>query len=997
VISRIHSAVAFILLLGVLPSQGQVNPSILKPIQPTEAELAQRRTPAAQAVARAREAIVNVFVWVEKSKASFKIERPSSGVIVDPSGLVVTNWDLVRETVAKDGSKVENHSLKLRLRGGKEFKAELLSKHLPSGLALLKFDPGDEQLTWVELADSKRVVTGEPTTVLSYPEGKDTIVFGGVAVRACGGTTVGGQKLDADEILLTDAAIRRENHGGALLDANGRLLGICNASHVGRDVREPTLEDLRKPSFGFALPAETIRKAFRGRFQKDKVQNPTLLAAPKANAEEDARRLAGAAAAVAKVADSIVSVFGGEGKRPAIGDMDPYATRRRNKLGSGVIIDTTGLVLTNAHLVAGENEVHVTLRSGRRVRAEVLDTRRSTNVALLKMKLPAGSKVKPIQLGDSGKVLPGETVIGVGCPYSPGALTVSAGILSASRSRRHVTLGKQKETGLWLQADPNLGDHNGGGALIDLTGRLVGIVDGGRTDKLELAAARVKMTKEAQKLQSNLSFVPGINRIRKQFRDMLDEHAGNNDSVAAPAAMTKKDNALRSTPEAEVVTKTAGCLVNVYVSWTSKQADVEDNPFAQSKPVVRTRGLGSGVIISRDGLALTNWHVVDSATEPTGAPRADHVVHVKRRDGRQFEVQVLSISREDDLALLQLKLGAGETVDAVELGDSDALQEGETVIAIGNPHGQQNTATMGVVTAKNQSINIKRRWAKFEGLIRTDTAINPGNSGGALLDINGKLVGINSAGSGGRAVSSYAIPVNYAREKLLGVLLTPKKLRSVYTGMAFGDKDGHPLVMTAQRYGPARNAEIRAGDELLELDGQPLTWSVGLTMTLLKKNADQPLSFKVRQDGKERRVKVKPWPAPTWAVFQQSGMQCSVLPFQENPDIVRGACIAVHRKFTGNPKGEPPRISDSLVKVAGLHPSIAEESNVQVGDLLVAIELKDRGGAGVTDTLNRFRTVKDLQGCFHQYGGYDGRKFKCWVYRDGEVKIVEVTAKRLLY
>ena len=143
------------------------------------------------------------------------------------------------------------------------------------------------------------------------------------------------------------------------------------------------------------------------------------------------------------------------------------------------------------------------------------------------------------------------------------------------------------------------------------------------------AAPGGKRNKETKKLQTNLSFVPGINRIRRQFRQMFDEHAGTNQSVAAPAAATAKERALRTSPVTEAVAKNAGCLVNVYVSWSSKKADVESNPFAQAKPRIRTMGLGSGVIISPDGLAVTNWHVVDHATEPTGEMRQDHAVHVR--------------------------------------------------------------------------------------------------------------------------------------------------------------------------------------------------------------------------------------------------------------------------------------------------------------------------------------------------------------------------------
>ena len=192
-------------------------------------------------------------------------------------------------------------------------------------------------------------------------------------------------------------------------------------------------------------------------------------------------------------------------------------------------------------------------------------------------------------------------------------------------------------------------------------------------------------------------------------------------------------------------------MLNIYVDKSAAPANDEtENPFAPAKPTaMQGESLGSGVVIDASGLAISNWRVVDSATEPDGSMRSDHAVRARSFDGKTYEVQVLAISREDDLSLLQLQLAPGQSAVPVVLGDSEALQPGDGVLAIGNPLGLANTVTAGICTAKNQGIRVKGRWAKLENLIETDAAINGGNSGGALLDLRGRLVGINSAGSSG--------------------------------------------------------------------------------------------------------------------------------------------------------------------------------------------------------------------------------------------------------
>src|SRR5690606_22658412 len=153
-------------------------------------------------------------------------------------------------------------------------------------------------------------------------------------------------------------------------------------------------------------------------------------------------------------------------------------------------------------------------------------------------------------------------------------------------------------------------------------------------------------------------------------------------------------------------------------------------PASRAQP----RGLGSGVVIDESGLALTNWHVVDEATEPDGSAVPGWIVRAYLRDGRSYVADVLSISREEDLALIRLRLPPEERLTAIELGSSAHLSVGDLAVAIGNPHGRADTVTAGVITAKNQAIRVKGRRRKLKHLLETDAAINAGNSGGALLD-----------------------------------------------------------------------------------------------------------------------------------------------------------------------------------------------------------------------------------------------------------------------
>jgi Do/DeqQ family serine protease len=240
------------------------------------------------------------------------------------------------------------------------------------------------------------------------------------------------------------------------------------------------------------------------------------------------------------------------------------------------------------------------------------------------------------------------------------------------------------------------------------------------------------------------------------------------------------------------------------------------------------KGLGSGVIVSPEGYILTNNHVIEGAAE----------IQVTLSDSRRAIAKVIGTDPDTDLAILRISL---ERLPVITLGNSDTAQVGDRVLAIGNPFGVGQTVTSGIVSAlgRNQlGINT------FENFIQTDAAINPGNSGGALVDVNGNLIGINTAiysRSGGNMGIGFAIPVSTARQVLEGIVRNGQVVRG-WVGIepmeltaelaeTFGLKQTEGVIVTAVlQNGPAANAGLRPGDLLLKVAGQPVK-NVGELLT----------------------------------------------------------------------------------------------------------------------------------------------------------------------
>jgi S1-C subfamily serine protease len=277
-------------------------------------------------------------------------------------------------------------------------------------------------------------------------------------------------------------------------------------------------------------------------------------------------------------------------------------------------------------------------------------------------------------------------------------------------------------------------------------------------------------------------------------------------------------------------------------------------PGAQAPPRQRTeRGLGSGVLYDPSGLLLTNAHVVEGSTR----------VSVGLSDGRRVEGKVVGLDRLTDLAVV--RLAAAGPWPVAPLGNSEALQVGDWVIAVGNPFGLDQTVTLGIVSSLNRNAAKLGITDKRLELIQTDAAINPGNSGGPLLDADGAVVGINTlVRSGPGAGLGFAIPINRARSiaeqlvsrgvvshAMIGVGLDP--LRDASGGTAPG-----ALVRSVIPSGPAAQAGLGPGDVITAVDGAPVPGPAQLTQIVERNGVGRPMLVRLLRQGQVLEVSVTP-------------------------------------------------------------------------------------------------------------------------------------------
>jgi len=334
--------------------------------------------------------------------------------------------------------------------------------------------------------------------------------------------------------------------------------------------------------------------------------------------------------------------------------------------------------------------------------------------------------------------------------------------------------------------------------------------------------------------------------------------------VCAPAIAHDTNN--RRTPIVTAVEKVGPAVVNIFTEEAPRQTE---NPFRgfmgdhlfekyfeefyQQRESDR-RSLGSGVIIDPKGYILTNEHVVAKAVR----------VKVTLIDNREFEGKVVGADIKSDLAVI--KIDPDRPLPYVEMGRSNDLMIGETVVAIGNPFGLKHTVTTGIISAVNRTIRASERQV-FNDFIQVDASINPGNSGGPLLNINGALIGVNTAIFKDAQGIGFAIPIDKAR-RIVDNLLQYGKVRRGWLGVSVQDLTPKVarhfnldhvhgvLVTNVFRKSPAKRAGLQPGDILLRIDGHEITDKSDYFRQIASYTVDDHFRLKYLRDGHRHKARV---------------------------------------------------------------------------------------------------------------------------------------------
>ena len=270
--------------------------------------------------------------------------------------------------------------------------------------------------------------------------------------------------------------------------------------------------------------------------------------------------------------------------------------------------------------------------------------------------------------------------------------------------------------------------------------------------------------------------------------------------------------------------------------------------------VPRQHGLGSGVIVTKDGYILTNNHVVDNADE----------LKVTLQDGREFTAKVIGRDPKSDVAVIKIE---AKDLPVVPMADSDKVEVGDIVLAIGNPFGVGQTVTTGIVSATGRgNLGIE----DYEDFIQTDAAINPGNSGGALVDVEGRLIGINTAifsGSGGNQGIGFAIPSDLARN-VMDNLINYGHVTRGYLGVMIQDvtpglakefdlkQTTGALIGDVVPNGPADKAGLKNGDVVLEYNGKKVPDSRRLRLAVGETKPGTTVPVKILREGTTKTLDV---------------------------------------------------------------------------------------------------------------------------------------------
>ncbi|MEQ9619913.1 MAG: DegQ family serine endoprotease [Deltaproteobacteria bacterium] len=339
------------------------------------------------------------------------------------------------------------------------------------------------------------------------------------------------------------------------------------------------------------------------------------------------------------------------------------------------------------------------------------------------------------------------------------------------------------------------------------------------------------------------------------------------------------------------------------------------------------RGLGSGFIFSEDGYVITNNHVVERATD----------IKVIFENGDSYEAEVIGTDPKTDLALLKIEPKA--KLPAVSFGDSDGLEIGDWVLAIGNPFGLGHTVTAGIISAKGRSLGL----GSYDDFLQTDAAINPGNSGGPLFNFNGEVIGVNTAIIAGGQGIGFAIPINMAKDVVAQLRSSGKVVRGwigVYVQQVTPeiaesidlDEPRGALVADVTPGGPAEKAGLKRGDVIVEFNGSQIQNMPELPKSVASYAPGTKTKLKVLRNGREKTLKIELGELPDEVA--QSSSRLKERAVEQNLGlIVQEITPEVQRMFR-------TELSEGVIITNVQRGSVAAEAGLQQGDIILEINKK---------------------------------------------------------
>ncbi|MFN0197012.1 MAG: trypsin-like peptidase domain-containing protein [Planctomycetaceae bacterium] len=398
---------------------------------------------------------------------------------------------------------------------------------------------------------------------------------------------------------------------------------------------------------------------------------------------------------------------------------------------------------------------------------------------------------------------------------------------------------------------------------------------------------------------------------------------------AAGPGIPSDASELRETPLVRAIKRSKLAVVNIHSEKTAPQNDI----LISTSRTRKVNGMGSGVIFDERGYIVTNYHVVDGVDS----------LRVTLFDGSTYNAEVVSYDRDHDLAVI--KISANEPLTIMPAGTSSDLMLGETVIAVGNAFGYEHTVTSGIVSALGRDVEVTAKQS-YKNLIQTDASINPGNSGGPLLNLDGEVVGINVAIRAGAQRIGFAIPIDDAR-KIIAKLISSRDLSHLEHGIVTRDeKQGEVrrlIVEKAMPNGPAEQAGLQAGDEIVKVGDLEVTDGADLERALIEKKAGETIAVAIRRNGSMESIPMTLVANQTAPNNLNVAVDKTIIRANNLDEVQEQAWDRLGVRFSELPSSQVdlvgPRYRGGLKILDVREGSPAAQSGIHSGDILVGLHI----------------------------------------------------------